>query len=71
MSIQLVKAHSLQHSSSEVYIHKTETERAFYRFEYGRLVEFDLTKTNGQPVKLTKEESEEVEKWTDTNLAVL
>ncbi len=71
MSIQLTKTHSLQHSSVETYIHETEEERAFYRFECGKLVEFDLTKMNGQPVRLTKEECEEIDKWNDVSLAAL
>lgn len=54
--VSLATARKESKRSPKVIILEDEETRQFFRYDCGKLVEYDLTKFNGKQVKLTREE---------------
>ena len=46
-----------------------EGQREFFRFQNGKIIEYDLTKINGKQVVLTEEENEVIKKMGNKQMA--
>ena len=58
--VQLLKINTVRKESKrscKILILEDKESRQFFRYDHGQLVEYDLTKFNGKPVRLTSEET--------------
>jgi hypothetical protein len=54
-----------QYLGERVAVEQDENNRRFYRFSEGKLVEFELTKWEGIPIRTTREEVEAAEEFIE------
>jgi len=64
---QKIKEQS-KYLGERVAVEMDEENRKFFRFNEGQLVEFEVTRWEGIPVKMTKEELEASEQFSDVRL---